>query len=78
MHSCICIYIHIDTKVHMYVCLYMSVYVCTYVYVCVYVYACMCVCMYVRSFPNTYNICLRGEMSRGKCPTQNARVNCPG
>src|SRR6218665_3758399 len=51
---------------HVYVCMYVYVHtrVCMYMCVCIHV----CVCMYNIS----------GEMSGGKCPTQNGRGNCPG
>ena len=61
------------TLIYVYVCVYVCVYryvcmyVCMYVYVCVYAYMYMYVC-----------IIYWGELSGGKCPTQNGNWNCLG
>src|SRR6218665_310857 len=63
MYVCLCM--HVCVCICMHVCIYVCVYVC--MYMCVYAYMYMYVC-----------IIYRGELSGGKCPTQNGRGNCPG
>ena len=78
MYACICMYVYVC--MYMYVCIcmyvYVCVYVCVYMYVCMYVFMCMCVYAYMCMY-----VCITywgGELSGGKCPTQNGRGNCPG
>src|SRR6218665_1767640 len=66
----------------MYACICMYVCICMYMYVCMYVCICMCVCMYVYVCVCIHvYVCMDnilGELSGGKCPTENGRGNCPG
>ena len=88
MYLCICMYVYVCV----YVCVYMYVQtlenVCMYVYVCVCIH--VCVCMHnilggiVRgemSYPKregelSGGVIVRGELSRGNCPTPEFLVIC--
>ena len=75
MHTCICIYINVCMFMYACICMHVYVYVSVYMYVCMYVCMYMCVCIHV--YVCMHNIW--GELSGGKCPTQNGRRgNCPG
>jgi len=73
------VYLHSYIHTYVYVCLYMCVCImyvcmCVYIYMHVCMYICICVCMHTCIC--MYVICMHnisGELSGGKCPTQNGR-----